>query len=490
LRPGKARPSIVIRSHHYEDGWESAITRHVPTTTTISKMASDLPSYEEAAAFVALHAQRISQHYPRTERIALTGATGRILAASIAADDDQPPFSRSTRDGYACRAAEASAHIVLPIAGATHAGESPAGPLPEGKAWEIMTGAPVPAGADCVVMLEHVEKSGNAIRLIPPRTIAPGDNVVAKGAQARRGDEQLPAGTRLGPAQIALAASCGYAHLDVYVRPRVAILTTGDELVPVGETPGPGKIRNSNAPMLAALVASAGAEPIVLPTAADTAEALDSALAQALETDMLLISGGVSAGKYDLVEPALARFGAQFHFTGVRIQPGKPLVFGQIPRQIARIETSRLGGAPLPDDSGSGHDFSRAKEPAISSGALAPANIPLFGLPGNPISSAATFHLFAAPILAALAGSLETHPRFVLANLTRDTDRKTKPGLTRFLPALCGFSPSINEFPQVEPVPWQGSGDLTAFARSNCFLVIQEDAAFLTAGSTVRILLH
>lgn len=418
-------------------------------------MTSDLPSYEQAAALVADHAQRIHQRHPRTERITLANAAGRILATPIAADDDQPPFDRSTRDGYACRAADASAHLTLPVAGATHAGEAPAGPLPEGKAWEIMTGAPVPAGADCVVMLEHVEKSNQTIRLVPPRTIDPGDNVVAKGAQAHRGDEQLPIGTRLAPAQIALAASCGYAHLDVYVRPRVAILTTGDELVPVEATPGPGKIRNSNAPMLAALVANAGAEAIVLPTAADTAEALDAALAQALESDMLLISGGVSAGKFDLVEPALARLGATFHFTGVRIQPGKPLVFGQIPR----------------------------------SGESSAAQI-FFGLPGNPISSAATFHLFAAPILAALAGSREVHPRFVLAHLSRDTDRKTKPGLTRFLPALCAFGTSVSELPQVALVPWQGSGDLTAFARSNCFLVIPEDAGFLQAGSTVLILLH
>ena len=418
-------------------------------------MGSDLLSYEEAASLVAAHAQKIAQHQPCTERADLGQSLGRILAAPIQADDDQPPFARSTRDGYACRAAEVSAHLALPLAGTTHAGEVPANPLPEGQAWEIMTGAPVPAGADCVVMLEHVEKSEGSIRLMPSRIIEPGDNVVAKGAQARRGDEQLAAGTELASAQIALAASCGYAHLDVYVRPRVAILTTGDELVPVDATPGPGKIRNSNAPMLAALVRDAGAEPIVLDTAVDTPEALDAALLQAREADMLLISGGVSAGKYDLVEPALARLGAVFHFTGVRIQPGKPLVFGQIP-QSGESSTAQV----------------------------------FFGLPGNPISSAATFHLFAAPILAALAGNHEIRPRFVLANLSRDTDRKTKPGLTRFLPALCAFSPSVNELPQVALVPWQGSGDLTAFARSNCFLVIPEEAGFLTAGTTVRILLH
>jgi molybdopterin molybdotransferase len=438
-------------------------------------MGSDLLSYEQAIAIVAERARSIAhQDQPRTECVDLAQATGRILAAPLLADDDQPPFPRSTRDGYACRAAEASAHIALPVAGSTHAGETPTGPLPPIAAWEIMTGAPVPDGADCVVMLEHVEKVANipgspataaalwaarcnhgSIRLIAPRKIAPGDNIVAKGAQAQSGDEQLAPGVALDPAQIALAASCGYATLEVFARPRVAILTTGDELVPVHTTPGPGKIRNSNAPMLAALVKRAGGDPIVLPTAADTPEALDTALAEATQADMFLISGGVSAGKHDLVEPALARLGAHFHFTGVKIQPGKPLVFGEIPS---------TGG------------FSAAKV--------------FFGLPGNPISSAATFLLFAAPVLAALAGSRETHPRFVLAHLERDTDRKSKPGLTRFLPARCTFNRSVNDLPQVATVPWHGSGDLTAFARSNCFLVIPEDTASLTAGSTVRILLH
>lgn len=431
-------------------------------------MSSDLPSYEQAAAMVVERAESIAQHDLRVERVDLSHAAGRILAAPLLADDDQPPFPRSTRDGYACRAAEASAHIALPVAGSIHAGEAPAEQLPAGAAWEIMTGAPVPEGADCVVMLEHIEKIGDApdssstdrhrwaspIRLRSPRTIGPGDNVVAKGAQARRGDEQLTAGVVLGPAQIALAAACGYANLAVFARPQVAILTTGDELVPLDSKPGPGKIRNSNAPMLAALVSRAGGEPIVLPTAADTAEALDSALADAVRADMFLISGGVSAGKYDLVEPALARLGAQFHFRGVKIQPGKPLVFGE-----------------------------------ILSGSMRDARL-FFGLPGNPISSAATFLLFGAPVLAALAGSREIYPRFVLAQLSRDTDRQNKPGLTRFLPAKCVFDSSVNQLPQVATVPWQGSGDLTAFAQSNCFLVIPEDSGSLAAGSTVRILLH
>jgi molybdopterin molybdotransferase len=319
-----------------------------------------------------------------------------------------------------------------------------------------MTGAPVPAGADAVIMLEHVEASGddgaNKIRLLPPRSIKPGENIIAQGAQARAGDELLPAGTALHSGQIALAAACGYASLEVFVRPRVAILTTGDELVPVASSPAPGQIRNSNAPMLAALVAAAGGEPWVLPTAADNASALDAALAQAASADLLLISGGVSAGKFDLVEPALARIGARFHFTGVRIQPGKPTVFGDLP------------------------------SPASSP-------LPFFGLPGNPVSTAVTFLLFAAPVLAALAGNAESHPRFALARLAPSADRHAKAGLTRFLPAFCNFGAVPAQPPQVSFVPWHGSGDLVALARSNCFLVIPEDAHSLEPGSLVRILL-
>jgi molybdopterin molybdotransferase len=443
-------------------------------------MTSELPSYEQAAALVLDHARSIAEHrQPHSERIDLASAPGRILAAPLVSDDDQPPFPRSTRDGFACRAAEVSAHTPVPVAGSTHAGQAPAGPLPARSAWEIMTGAAVPSGADCVVMLEHVEKSGNTISLVAPRTIAPGDNVVAQGAQARRGDQLLAPGVSLSPAHIALSASCGYSTLEVFARPRVAILATGDELVAIQTTPGPGKIRNSNAPRLAALASKSGGEPIILPTAADTAEALDAALAQAAQADMLLISGGVSAGKYDLVEPALARLGAQFHFSGVKIQPGKPLVYAELPRPQS--------------EHASAHGFSRTVSPPpkirAASANLADS-IPVFGLPGNPISSAATFLLFAAPVLTALAGSREVCPRFVLAQLARDTDRKARPGLTRFLPAHCTFSSSISELPKVATIPWHGSGDLTAFAKSNCFLVIPQDAAHLEAESTVRILLH
>ncbi len=415
-------------------------------------MSGELLSYSEAATLVASYARRLSPSRLELERVELASASRRVLAEPIVADRDQPPFARSTRDGFACRTAEATTQEFLRVAGMTHAGEAPANPLPAGAAWEIMTGAPVPGEADAVVMIEHVERNGGRVRLVADRKVKAGDNVVAKGAQAGRGDVLVAAGVTMGPAQIALAAACGCAELAVYRRPRVAILTTGDELVPVDREPGPGQIRNSNAPMLAALVTAAGGEPRVLPTAADTAEALDSALRNAKDADLLLISGGVSAGRFDLVEPALARLGATFHFTGVRIQPGKPLVFGEALRD-------------------------------------AKATLPFFGLPGNPISSAATFLLFAAPMLASLAGAQEIGPRFGAAQLVRDTDRNAKKGLTRFLPAWCESAAGLERSPQVATVPWHGSGDLPAFARSNCFVVVPEEKATLDAGTMVRILM-
>jgi molybdopterin molybdotransferase len=428
-------------------------------------MSSTLPSYDEAAALVVAYAGQLGRFRPVVERVELGRALGRVLARPLCADRDQPPFSRSTRDGFACRAVEASAHVPLAIAGTTRAGEVPAGVLPSGSAWEIMTGAPVPPGADAVVMLEHVETANGQVKLEPKRTIAVGENIVAMGAQARKGDELLPAGTAIASAQVALAAACGHAALEVFARPRVAILTTGDEIVPIKSSPAPGQIRNSNGPMLAAMVVAAGGEPWLLPTASDNARALDTALSQALEADLLLVTGGVSAGKFDLVEPALARAGAHFHFTGVRIQPGKPLVFGEMPRHRS-VAGSAMGGRPA----------------ALHS-------LPFFGLPGNPVSSAVTFLLFAAPVLAALAGSPELGPRFALARLAVGTEKHGKAGLTRFLPAKCTFG-SDGNLPEVALVPWQGSGDLAAMARSNCFLVLPEESNHPELGAIVRMLLY
>lgn len=421
--------------------------------------ALDLLTYDEAASLVAGHAAQLSLRTPAVEKVPLTEAHRRVLARPLVADSDQPSFARSTRDGFACRAAEASRHQSLTVAGTSRAGDAPGGPLPQGSAWEIMTGAPVPAGADAVIMLEHVEtagESGREVTLLPPRTIEAGENIVAQGAQGRKADELFAAGAVMGAGQIALAAACGYAQVEVFQRPRVAILATGDELVPVEAEPPPGKIRNSNGPMLAALVEATGGQAHILPVAADSAEALEDTIAQAADSDLLLITGGVSAGKFDLVEPALARAGAIFHFTGVKIQPGKPTVFGE----MACKSTN-----PVQDENSTKCHF--------------------FGLPGNPVSSAVTFLLFAAPILAALAGRRDYGPRFALARLAGDV--KARPGLTRFLPAACSFTNSSE--PQVALVSWQGSGDLVALARSNCFLVVPETAGHIPSGAIVRILL-
>jgi molybdopterin molybdotransferase len=326
-----------------------------------------------------------------------------------------------------------------------------------------MTGAPIPLGADAVVMLEHVETSDGpsapTIRLLPHRAIEKNENIVARGAQARKGDELLPVGTAIGAAQVALAAACGCAELKVFAKPRVAILATGDELVRIRSSPAPGQIRNSSSAMLAAMVSAGGGEPWVLPTARDTAKSLDAAIARAATADLLLITGGVSAGKFDLVEPALARAGARFHFTGVRIQPGKPVVFGEMSHHATGLVQNKNGTKCF------------------------------FGLPGNPVSSAVTFLLFAAPVLAALAGRIDHGPRFSLARLTSEV--KAKPGLTRFLPAACTFA---GPFPQVALVPSEGSGDLAAMARANCFLVVPDEddlrpKSRLEPGATVRILL-
>jgi len=423
-------------------------------------MASPLLSYSEAAEQVhrfilALAEQSQIPADPVLEALSsskqveiapLLSAGGRVLAEGIRADRDQPPFPRSTRDGFACRAAEANTNQFLFLSGHVRAGETPSSALGIGEVWEIMTGAPVPEGADAVFMVEHSEISSNFVRLVAPRTIAPGENIVPRGAEAHAEDLLIPPGVRLGPAQIALAAQCGYTELAVAPRPKVAILSTGDELVSVADSPGPSQIRNSNSPMLAALVSSAGGEPIVLPTVPDQEAPLDAAISNALSADLLLITGGISAGRFDLVEDALTRAGARFFFGGVAIQPGKPVVFGQLPR---------AGQLPLP----------------------------FFALPGNPISSAVTFQLFAAPLLAALGDDSTPLPRFGLAHLTGEW--RGKPGLTRFLPAWCDFGLA----PEVRIIPWQGSGDIAAFARSNCFLVVPPDAAEIKDSSIVQILL-
>ncbi len=417
-------------------------------------MTAPILSYPDAAHLIAEHAIKVrGSSGRRIERLDLLAAQNCVLAANVYADRDQPPFPRSTRDGFACHAADLSAGKPIPVTGQLRAGDPVrTAPLPPGEAIEIMTGAPVPPGADAVVMLEHVLRTTaqNTIALAPGRTLRTGENIVATGSEASKGAIIVPAGTRLTPSHIAAAAQCGAATVDTFARPRIAILATGDELVEVdGGAPLPHQIRNSNSYSLAAQVRSAGGNPHRLPVARDNSEHLATSLDRALaDADLLLLSGGVSMGQYDLVEQALADRGAEFFFTGVLIQPGKPAVYG-------RLASTR----------GSGHTC-------------------FLGLPGNPVSTLVTFLLFAAPLIRALSGESDAAPRFTSATLAADF--RTRPGLTRFLPAhMKGFWDRTT----VAPIAWQGSGDLAATARANCFLVIPPDSECIPAGSAVQVLL-
>jgi molybdopterin molybdotransferase len=404
-------------------------------------------TYSEAAALVLEQAHRLASIPRKTEHLPLQETLHRVLAKSVHADRDLPPFHRSTRDGYAVQAAAITNGDLLPVIGTLRAGEAaPAAPLQPGSALEIMTGAPVPDGADAVVMLEHVEISEDRIRLCDGRSVRPGSHIVPAGSEAHRGDPVVSAGTRLAANHIAALAAIGAATVEVFARPRGAILATGEELVEIASTPQPHQIRNSNSYSLAAHVTLVGGAPDRLGIARDNLDDLRAILNTAQQScDLLLLSGGVSAGKYDLVEQALAERGATFHFTGVRIQPGKPTVFGELPRENA---------APLP----------------------------FFGLPGNPVSTMVTFLLFAAPMLRALAGETDLTPHFAQAALA---EAEPATDLTRFLPAH--LDANWNNA-TVKRIPWQGSGDLAATARSNCFVVLPPDIA-LGVGASVQILL-
>ena len=408
-------------------------------------------TYAEAAALVLEQAHRLASTSRKTEPIPLDQALHRVLATTVHADRHLPPFHRSTRDGYAVQAAAITSGDWVPVIGTLRAGEpAPSTPLQPGAALEIMTGAPVPEGADAVVMLEHIEAGGGnldgRIRLAHGRIVRPGSHIVPAGGEAHRGDPVVSAGTRLAANHIAALAAVGAVTVEVFRRPRVAILATGDELVEIASTPQSHQIRNSNSYSLAAHIALAGGVPQRLGIARDNLDDLRALVNNAQQSsDLLLLSGGVSAGKYDLVEQALAERGAIFHFTGVRIQPGKPTVFGELSRENA---------APLP----------------------------FFGLPGNPVSTMVTFLLFAAPMLRALAGESNLAPRFAQATLA---EPESATDLTRFLPAHLDAN---WDHATVKRIPWQGSGDLAATARSNCFVVLPPDIA-LEAGATVRILL-
>jgi molybdopterin molybdotransferase len=351
------------------------------------------------------------------------------------ADRDAPPFDRSARDGFAVRSADTPGD--LDIIGEARAGTFFNEEVTPGTAVEIMTGAPLPAAADAVVMIEHVERTDDRIRV--PKALKRGENFVPRASEARAGEALLHPGHRIGYSELALLAMNGREFVDVHAQPKIAILPTGDEIVDVGATPQPHQIRNSNAWSLAAQVRRAGAIPELLPVARDAYEHTRELIEKGLESDLLLLSGGVSAGKYDIVETVLADLGANFFFTRVKIQPGQPLVFGAI-------------GAKF-----------------------------FFGLPGNPISTMVTFELFARAAIERLSGCNQTPLPLLRARLTREFHHK--PGLTRFLPAR------LSDDGSVQPLGWHGSGDIGSIARANAFLVADPDRESWKEGDDIRVLL-
>ena len=420
----------------------------MPDASTVARVLS----FEDARHMVEQQALLVRP--VGTEPVELHSAADRVLAETITADRDLPPFPRSTRDGYAVRSGDV-AHVpaTLDVIAEIKAGEKAVNlsvEIEAGQAAAIMTGAPVPHGADAVVMVEFSSEQENSVEI--SRSAHLGENIVPRGAEARAGSVLVEPGRRLNDAAIALAASAGKSDLCVYKRPRVAILSTGDELVEVDKVPGPTEIRNSNSYSLAVQVEQAGGEPLRLPIAPDESNQLRDLIEQGLEADLLLMTGGVSMGRYDLVEQVLSELQAEFFFTGTKIQPGRPVVFGKC-------------GARAP----------AREKPATY----------FFGLPGNPVSTMVTFELFARPMLEALAGMSPRKLVFVHAKLKSEI--KVKPGLKRFLPAMLSGE---FENTQVELVPWQGSGDIAATAKANCYIVIPPDRELISANEFVPIMLR
>ncbi len=390
-------------------------------------------TFPEARAMV-LREVAAALKLPAVETVPLGASQGRMLAEDVPADRDYPPFNRSVRDGFAVRASDLPGTVR--VIGEVRAGEVFAGNVNGGEAVEIMTGAPMPQGADAVVMVEQCRRNGDGTVSTDSR-LTPGTNIAARGCEAASQAAILTRGTRIDYTGVSWLATTGHAQVKVFARPRVAIIATGDEIVEVAEQPAPHQIRNSNACSLAAQVERAGAVPVMLPIARDSRSETGRLVEQGLDADILVLSGGVSAGKYDVVELALADLGAEFFFDRVLIQPGQPLVFG-----CAR-----------------GKFF--------------------FGLPGNPASTMVTFELFARAAIELASGANAAPLPLTLARLTRPFRHKT--GLTRFLPARISCA-------AVTPVDWQGSGDVPALCRANAFLVADANQSEYGEGDLIPVL--
>lgn len=404
------------------------------------------------------------------ETVDLAAARGRVLAADVLSDADHPPFRRSRVDGYAVRAADVAAGLTLRVIAEVPAGKAPGDRVGAGEAARIFTGAPVPDGADAVVKQEDCEASGESTpgdpRVPSHVRFRAGDvdgHIVPAGAECRRGAVVARAGDVVGAARTGVLASVGATRVEVRRRPRFRIVSTGDELVPADVVPGPGRIRNSNAPALAAAAVACGGDVVGTDWAGDEREALRAVLARALgcasepsepsatsadrgpaaTPDVLLVTGGVSVGDFDLVPGILAELGVERVLHGVRLQPGKPLWFG--------VRATEAGGRTL-----------------------------VFGLPGNPVSALVNTALFVRPACFAMTASMRTANPGPPSSVVRLARGLPSGGARRrMIPAT-----SRREGPVVlaEPVPFQGSGDVFGFSAAEGLLVLPENAPARLAG--------
>lgn len=390
---------------------------------------------------------QVLEDLPRVggEQVPLAAARGRVLAASIAAPRDVPPFRNSAMDGYAVRSADvaaatAAAPVELAVLETVPAGSVARQPVTAGTAIRIMTGAPMPTGADAVVRVEDTAEQANGVAV--RAAVAPGNNVREAGEDLRAGDAVLGPGRLLRPADIGLLASLGSSMLRVGRRPRVAILSTGDELVDLGEPLGPGQIFNSNAYTLAAAVEEAGAVPIHLGIARDDPERIRAAFADAMTADMALSTGGVSVGNFDYVRAILTELGYRERFWKVAQKPGKPLTFGLCGRT------------------------------------------PVFGLPGNPVSSLVCFYLYVLPALRTMMGQERVH--LASAAATLEEGLRTAPGLTEFVRCSLQGSP---EAYRARSTGTQSSGVLRSLSLGDALIIGPAEAERLESGARVRVVL-
>lgn len=381
---------------------------------------------------------------PTSSRVTLDGAVGLRLAENLVADRDYPPFNKSLMDGYAIRCADVTAGSrELRVIGEVAAGGSSMTRIEPGQAIAIMTGAPVPAGADGVVPVEEVESkapAGSTIRIIGKSVFE--RFIAAQGSDCPAGRLLLSAATLIGPAQIAVMASIGVTRPLCFARPRVAILSTGDELVDADQFPGPSQIRNSNSPMIAALLTKLGCEVAHVAHVPDDRERLRQAIADGMNADALFITGGMSMGDYDYVPPILVELGVELRITKLRIKPGKPFVFGVT----------------------AGGHF-------------------VFGLPGNPVSAYVSTMRLASRLLARLAGG-EARERWISGRLA---DSLAANGSREFYQP-CIVDKSTLPLATVTPIGWKGSADIFTLALANGLLVRKEHEAEVGAGETVRVL--